>query len=85
MKTTYVERYNKKLLFKKETPTHDKTVTQNTPTPFPPSSKLPDCEPQFIDLHYQQDPYWNDDLYDQEKLERKNNLGKPPEQIEEMT
>ena len=40
-------------------------------------------EPQFMDPHSQQDPYWNGDLYDQGKLEYKHNFNKPPEQIED--
>ena len=83
MKTADIERYNKTHLLKKQTPIHHRTVTQNTSTPFWPLPEITDHEPQFIDSHYQQDPYWNDDLYDQQKLEYKHNFNKPPEQIEE--
>ena len=56
-------------LIKKGTPTHQKTVTQNIPTPFRNLPEKPYREPQFIHPQYQRDPYWDDDLYDQEKLE----------------
>ena len=70
-------------LFKKETPKHHKTVRQNIPTPFRTLPQIPDYEPQFIDPHCGQDPYWKDDLSDHDKLEYKHNFNKPPEQIEE--
>ena len=67
MKTTYIERYNKMHLNKKETSIHHKTITQNNSTLFRPLSEISNYEPKFIDSHFQQDPYWNDDLYDQQK------------------
>ena len=43
----------------------------------------PEYEPQIIDPHYQRNPYWNDDLYDQKKLEYKHKFNTPPELFED--
>ena len=51
-------------LINKETPTHHITAKQDIPTMFRPLPERPDYELQFIDSHYQRDPYWNDDLYE---------------------
>ena len=82
MKTTYIKRYNKKHLIKEETATHQNTAKQDIPTMFQPLLEIPDYEPQIIDQHYQQDPEWKDDLYDQEKLEYRHNFNTPAERIE---
>ena len=63
---------------KKETPIHQETVEQKMPTPFWLLPQIPDYEP-----HYEQDPFWDDDLYSQDKLEYKQNFNKPPEQNED--
>ena len=59
-------------LSKKELPNTTKP-SNKTSTPSRSSPQIPDYEPQFIDPHYKQHPYWNDDLYDQDKLENKHN------------
>ena len=66
---------------KKESPIHNNTVKKDIPTRYRP--QIIDYEPQFIEPHYEQYPYWNDDLYDQRKLEDKRILNKSPEEIEE--
>ena len=43
---------------------------------------MPDFEPKFSDPGYQRDPYWDDYLYNQQKLRFKHNFEKSPEQIE---
>ena len=82
METAFIQR-DKAHLIKKQTPILNQTVKQEIPTLFRPLQQITDYEPKTIDPHYEQDPYWSDDLYNQEKLEYKNNFNKPPEQIEE--
>ena len=55
METTYKEQFNKIHIIKRESPTHQKTVKQNIPTPFRPIPQILDYEPQFIDPQYKQD------------------------------
>ena len=83
MKTTYRERYNRMHPIQKETPIHQITANQHISTMFRHLPENPENESQFINPHYQQDPYWNDDLFDHEKLEYKQNFNKRPEQIED--
>ena len=81
METAHIEHYNKSHLSKKDTPKHHKAVKQKISTPFRPLIQIADYEAQFIDPRYEQDPCWNDDLYDQDKLEYKQDFNKPPEKI----
>ena len=67
MKTAYVERYNEMHLVEKETPLQQTTVKQNISTPFRALPQIQDYKSQFIERQYQQDPFWDDDLYDHEK------------------
>ena len=81
MVTAKVERKNKNHLIRKDTPKHHTTIKQNISTPVQPLPQIPDYEPQLIDPHYELNLYWNDDMYDQDKLEYKHNFSKTPEQI----
>ena len=43
-------------------------------TKFRPISFLDDYDPYYIDSNYNRDPYWDDELYDQQQLQFHNNL-----------
>ena len=49
-------------LIEKQTPIHHITAKQDILMIFQPLPEIPDYGPQFIDPHYQQDPYWIEDL-----------------------
>ena len=83
MGTTYVERYNKMHLFKKGTATHQKTAKQDILAMFRHLKAILDYDQQFIDPHFQADPFWSDYLYDPEKFELKHNFNKPTGLIED--
>ena len=67
----------------KETFTHQNTAKKHIPTTFRPLSEIPDYQPQFFDPHYQRDPYWDNHLYNQEKVEFKHSFDKLPEKIKD--
>ena len=82
METAYIERYIKIHLTKQEPPTCYKTVTLIIFTTFRPLPGIPYWEPKFTDTQYQWDPPWDDDLYNQKKLQFKKNFDKLLEQTE---
>ena len=55
-------------------------ISKTTPGSIP---EIQDYEPQFRDQQYQRDLYWDDDVYDQEKLGFRNSSDKSLEQIED--
>ena len=69
MEKTYIERYNKIHLFKRGTCIHQNTTEQSISTSFRSLPEIADYEPRFVDAQYERDPYWDDELPDQEKLE----------------
>ena len=71
---------NKKNSFKSET--SENIARQNIPSTFWRLQQIHDQEPQFTDLQYQRHTYWNDALYDQEKLEFKHKCDISAEQSE---
>ena len=81
METTYIERYNKMPLNKKEIPIRQKSVKQNVSATFRLCPKYQNTSDILL-IHSINDPYWDDDFYDQEKLEFKNNFDRSPEQNE---
>ena len=63
-------------------PTYEYDYTDNFDTYFRP---LPDVVPYdsyFVDPQYGFDPYWDEEIYDQDKLEYKDTHNKPNDQIE---
>ena len=72
-----------KLFGQKETPTNQNTSKRNTPTTFRYPSEKPHYEPQYSDPQYEQDHSWDDDNFDQEKLEFKYKFDKSLKQIED--
>ena len=66
----------------KTLPTYKYDYTDNFETQF---RLLPEAlayDAYFVDPQYGFDPYWNEELYDQDKLEYKDTYNKPNDQIE---
>ena len=63
-------------------PTYEYDYTDNFSTQF---GRLPEVvahDTYFVDPQYGLDPYWDEDLYDQDNLEYKDIYNKPNDQIE---
>ena len=54
----------------------------NFDTHFRPLPEVVACDPYFVDPQYGIDPYWDEEIYDQDKLEYKDTYNKPSDQIE---
>ena len=61
---------------------NDHTDTEVFVTQFRPLSEIIAYDTHFVDSRYGRDNYWDDDSYDQDKLEYRNNHIKPNDQIE---
>ena len=66
----------------KNFPTYEHDYTDNFDTQFRPLPKVVAYDAYFVDPQYGFDPYWDGELYDQDKLEYKNTYNKPNDQIE---
>ena len=66
----------------KTLPTYDYDYTDNFDTQFRPLPVVVAYDPYFVDLQYALDPNWDEELYDQDKLEYKDTYNKPNDQIE---
>ena len=66
----------------KTLPTYKYDYTGNFETPFRPLPGVVTNDAYFVDHQYGLDPYWDEDLYDQDKLEYKDTYNKPNDQIE---
>ena len=56
--------------------------TDNFKTQFRPLPDLVAYDTYFVDPQYGRDPYWDEEFYDQDKLEYKDTYNKPNDQIE---
>ena len=63
-------------------PTYEYDYTDNFDTQFRPLPEVVAYDAYFVDPHYGFDPYWDEELYDQDKLEYKDTYNKPNDQIE---
>ena len=63
-------------------PTYDYEYTDNFDTHFRPLPEVVYYDAYFVDPQYGFDPYWNEELYDQHKLEYTDTYNKANEQIE---
>ena len=63
-------------------PTYDYDYTDNFDTQFRPLPEVVAYDAYFVDPQYGFDPYWDEELYDQDKLEYKDTYNKPNDQIE---
>ena len=62
--------------------THNYDYTHNFDTQFRPLPEVVAYDTYFVDPQHGLDPYWDEDLYDQDKLEYKDTYNKPNDQIE---
>ena len=62
-------------------PTYGYDYTDNFDTQFRPLPEIVAYDAYFVDPQYGFDPYWNEKLYDQDKLEYKDTYNKPNDQI----
>ena len=63
-------------------PTYKYDYTDNFETQFRPLPEVVAYEAYFVDPQYGFDPYWDEELYDQDKLEYKDTYNKRNQQIE---
>ena len=66
----------------KTLPTYKYDYTDNFDTQFTPLPEFVAYDAYFVDPQYGLDPYWDEELYDQDKLEYKDIHNKPNYQIE---
>ena len=82
MEKAYILRYNNMHIIHKTFPTYEYDYTDNSETQFRPLPEVVAYDAYFVDPQYGFDPYWNEELYDQDKLEYKDTYKKPNDQIE---
>ena len=78
----YIRRYNTTHVIHKTYPAYEYDYTDNFDTYFRPLPEVVAYDPYFVDPQYGFDPYWDDEIYDQDKLEYKDTYNKPNDQIE---
>ena len=66
----------------KTLPTYEYDYTDNFDSHFRPLPEVVAYDPYFVDPQYGFDPYWDEEIYDQDKLEYKDTYIKPNDQIE---
>ena len=66
----------------KTLPTYNYNYTNNFDTQFRPLSEVVAYDAYFVDPQYGFDPYWDEEIYDQDKLEYTDTYNKPNDQIE---
>ena len=66
----------------KTLPTFEYDYTDNFDTQFRPLAEVVAYNPYFVDPQYGFDPYWDEEIYDQDKLEYKDTYNKLSDQIE---
>ena len=69
-------------LIHKTLPTYDYHYTDNFDTQFRPLPEVVAYDTYFVEPQHGLDPYWDEDLYDQDKLEYKDTYKKTNDQIE---
>ena len=62
--------------------TYEYDYTDNFDTQFRPLPEVVAYDAYFVDPQYGLGPYWDEELYDQDKLEYKDTYSKPNDQIE---
>ena len=82
MEKAYIRRYNNMHIIHKTLPTYEYDYTDNFDTHFRPLPEVVAYDPYFVDPQYGLDPYWDEEIYDQDKLEYKDTYSKPNDQIE---
>ena len=69
-------------IIQKTLPTYEYDYTDNFDTHFRPCPEVVAYDPYFVDPQYGFDPYWDEEIYDQDKLEYNDTYNKPNDQIE---
>ena len=69
-------------MIQKTLPTYKHDYTDNFETQFRPLPEVVAYDAYFVDPQYGLDPYWDEELYDQNKLEYKNTYKRPNDEIE---
>ena len=82
MAKAYIRRYNNMHIIHKTLPTYEYDCTDNFDTQFRSLPEVVAYDAYFVDPQYGLDPYWDEELYDQDKLEYKDTYNKPNDQIE---
>ena len=82
MEKAYIRRYNNMHMIHKTLPTYKYDYTGNFESQFRPLPEVVAYDAYFVDPQYGLDPYCDENLYDQEKLEYKDTYNKPKNQIE---
>ena len=62
--------------------THKHDFTEDFDTQFRPLPEVVAYDSHFVEIQYRRDLYWDEDLYNQEKLEYKDTHSKSNDQIE---
>ena len=66
----------------KTLPTYEYDYTDNFDTHFRTLPEVVAYDPYFVDPQYGLDPYWDEEIYDQDRLEYEDTYNKPNDQIE---
>ena len=82
MKKAYIRRNNNMHMIHKTLPTYEYNYRKNFETQFRPLPEVVAYNAYFVDPQYGLDPYWYENLYDQDKLEYNDTYNKPNDQIE---
>ena len=82
MEKAYIRRYNDMHIIHKIFPTYEYDYTDNFDTQFRPLPEGVAYDAYFVDPQYGFDPHWDEELYDQDKLEYKDTYNKPNDRIE---
>ena len=82
MEKAYIPRYNNMNIIHKTLPTYKYDYKDNFDTQFRHLPEVVTYDAYFVDPQYGLDPYWDEDFYDQDKLENKETYNKPNDQIE---
>ena len=82
MEKAYIRRYNNMHIIHKTLPTYEYDYTDNFETQFRPLPEVVAYDAYFIVPQYGLDPYWDEELYDQDKLEYKDTYNERSDQIE---
>ena len=82
MEKAYIRRCNNMHIIHKTLPTYEYDYTDNFDTHFRPLQEVVAYDPYFVDPQYGFDPYWDEEIYDQDNLEYKETYNKLSDQIE---
>ena len=82
MAKAYIRRDSNMQMIHKTFRSYEHDLTDNFDTQFRPLPEVVAYDTYFVDPQYGLDRYWDEDLYDQDKLEYKDTYNKPNDQIE---